>query len=175
MMLKKIRFYREGYEQGVVDGSSAGRVEGRVFGLERGFEKYLGIGCLYGQSLILASRLSQEDVKKSGGGRELEDGEQSDHARRLPVLPNNSRMEKHIRVLDALAEPDSISTENNEEAVSDLEDRFKRAQAKIKIIEKATGEPSVELGHGIEKELAQTGRAGEVANIEDPSILHARH
>jgi hypothetical protein len=84
-------------------------------------------------------------------------------------------MERHIRVLNALAEPESISTGNSEGAVSELEDRFKRAQAKIKIIEKATGESTVNLRPGSEKEAAQAKSGSQEANIEDPSILHARH
>ncbi|KAJ9665067.1 hypothetical protein H2201_004727 [Coniosporium apollinis] len=62
----------------------------------------------------------------------------------LPLLSSNPRLEKHIQTLFALAEPASLSTQNTEDAVSDFDDRLKRATAKAKVIEKIVGEGSVE-------------------------------
>ena len=58
----------------------------------------------------------------------------------LHAMPENQRLAKHLKVLHALAESESLSTENTEEAVSDFDDRLKRAQGKAKIIERIVGE-----------------------------------
>jgi len=62
----------------------------------------------------------------------------------IPHLPQNSRLEKHIATLYALTEVESLSTENNEEAVSDFDDRFKRAVSKTKVIENIIKERTVD-------------------------------
>lgn len=54
--------------------------------------------------------------------------------------PNNPRLKKHILTLYALVEPASLSIQNTEEAVSDFDDRLRRAEGKVKIIERITGE-----------------------------------
>lgn len=169
------RYYQEGYALGVADGSKAGRIEGRVFGLEKGFEKFAAMGALHGKAALWAARLPQmrqiralqdssveyEQVKKSqnepGGqngsdaGNVEVDTQEEDTQRTpqataitLPLLPSNPRLEKHIQTLFALAEPASLSTQNTEDAVSDFDDRLKRATAKAKVIEKIVGEGSVE-------------------------------
>jgi hypothetical protein len=136
------QFYSDGYRQGIVDGTSSGRVEGRTFGLEKGFEKYTESARLYGKSLIWANRIQQ------ARGFE-ESNSKHDSAPRngttcfpsqLPPLPNNQRLAKHLKMLHALSESASLSTENTEEAVNDFDDRLKRAQAKEKIISKMTGD-----------------------------------
>lgn len=50
-------FYNEGHAAGVVDGEQAGLVEGRIFGLEKGFEKYMRMGRLHGKAVVWAGRL----------------------------------------------------------------------------------------------------------------------
>lgn len=161
------KFYSEGYALGESEGSKAGRIEGRVFGLEKGFEKFMEAGRLHGRSLVWAGRFpQQEGAAKSN--------ETAAHILQstLPSLSKNPRLEKHIRVLYALSEPASLSTDNTEEAVSDFDDRLKRAHAKIKIIERLVGEdmPSTgELAHEV------GGLASADQNIEDVDILKARH
>lgn len=54
--------------------------------------------------------------------------------------PNNPRLKKHILTLYALVEPASLSIQNTEEAVSDFDDRLRRAEGRVKIIERITGE-----------------------------------
>jgi hypothetical protein len=129
------QFYEEGFRQGVEDGVKAGRIDGRTFGLEKGFEKYLESGRFYGKSLIWANRLPQYTTKKHNN---------SDTEREiilnLPPLPENHRLAKHLKVLHAVSESASLSTENTEEAVSEFDDRLKRAQAKAKIVERMVGE-----------------------------------
>lgn len=165
MNLEEI-FYSEGYALGEAEGSKAGRIEGRVFGLEKGFEKFMEAGRLHGRSVVWAGRFPHHE------GSTTTDTATSIQHSNLPSLSNNLRLEKHIRVLYALSEPASLSTDNTEEAVSDFDDRLKRAHAKIKIIERLVGEdvPSTgNLAHQI------GGQASADQNIEDVDILKARH
>lgn len=168
------QFYDEGYRQGTADGIKAGRIEGRTFGLEKGFEKYMESGRLYGKSLVWASRIatsaSNSTAKPAVG---LAPVTQSSHlqddsaAASLPSLQLNARLSKNIRTLHALAESESLSIDNTEEAVSDFDDRFKRANAKARMIERVVGE-SKEVVDG-------QGKSSGEGSIEDISVLYARH
>ncbi|KAM0604398.1 hypothetical protein ACHAP1_005618 [Verticillium nonalfalfae] len=62
-------------------------------------------------------------------------------------------LEKNIIVAHALVEPDTLSTENNDDAVNDFDDRVKKAQGKVKVIERMLGE----------SETAVHGKAGGAA------------
>jgi hypothetical protein len=97
----------------------------------------------------------------------------------LRTLPANPRLEKHIKILHALTEPVSLSTDNSENAVSDFDDRLKRAVGKVKIIEKLAGEEGLTSGAGLgTKGGPRSGRnanSGGDGGIEDTSILKARH
>ncbi|KFY27043.1 hypothetical protein V493_03726 [Pseudogymnoascus sp. VKM F-4281 (FW-2241)] len=175
------KFYDEGYQLGTTEGAKAGKIEGRVFGLEKGFEKFVEAGRLHGRSVVWAGRLPQGDVPdKSASSAEVQQGEPHTAASipqgtSLPVL-SNPRLEKHVRVLYALSEPASLSTDNSEDAVSDFDDRLKRAHAKVKIIERLVGEDSSLLA-GIGDNLGQQAGGGSAADssIEDVNILKARH
>lgn len=171
-------FYNEGYQLGALDGAKAGRIEGRIFGLEKGFEKYIENGKLHGKSLIWTSRLSKPAV--SGEPQRTVSAAMSLMSNQkppmvLPVLPSNSRLEKHVRVLYALTEQASLATENSEDAVTDFDDRFKRAMGKIKIIEKLIG--AVNLSTSGQPQTSNTSKndSGGAGNIEDVNILKARH
>lgn len=199
-------FYREGYDVGVADGKRAGLVEGRVFGLEKGFEKYARMGRLNGKAVIWAGRLppvhatdqicnnrkghdhnaeddiatAQKELPEVRETRSRSQAENVAHAILVPALADNLRVEKHIRTLYALVEPSSLSTDNTEEAVSNFDDRLKRAEGKVKIIEKITGETSLEEtsnmtmtnADGLALRSRQT-KSGD-GSIEDISSLHAR-
>jgi hypothetical protein len=165
------KFYDDGYRQGLADGIVAGRIEGRKFGLEKGFEKYVESARLHGKSVIWANRIPQLKDSATKKTQEVQEKKleqvlagQSTTFSPLPSLPNNQRLIKHLQVLYALAESDSLSTENTEEAVSDFDDRLKRAQAKAKIVERMVGETQKETGQS--GEIAPRGDA----NIEDASI-----
>ncbi|CZT13002.1 hypothetical protein WAI453_005916 [Rhynchosporium graminicola] len=146
------QFYLDGFNQGREDGVKAGRIEGRTFGLEKGFEKYIESGRLYGKSIVWANRmphipkLATNPDQESHAPESQISGTSSDSSAqalqpsRLTILPDNQRLAKHLRFLHALAESESLSTENSEEAVSDFDDRLKRAQGKAKIIERIVGE-----------------------------------
>ena len=192
------KFYKEGYDLGVSDGERAGRVEGRLFGLEKGFEKYAAMGRLHGRAIIWAGRLpevkSPADVEMKGGEKKSattsfetlspqggQDGPDSEGvSHKMPNLPANPRLESHIRTLYALTEPESLSTENNEDSVSDFDDRLKRAEGKMKIIERLTGEvvygemPESSIGEQSALQNARTNKKGD-GGIEDISSLHVRH
>ena len=192
------KFYKEGYDLGVSDGERAGLVEGRLFGLEKGFEKYAAMGKLHGRAIIWAGRLpeikSQAYVESKGGEKKSattgietlstqgEEDEPTMHGASCKVhsLPANPRLESHIRTLYALTEPGSLSTENNEDSVSDFDDRLKRAEGKTKIIERLTGEvisgdmSESSLGEQSALQNARTKKKGD-GGIEDISSLHARH
>ena len=163
-------FYQEGYELGTQDGNRTGRIEGRLFGLTSAFEKYSTMGTLHGRCVIWSARLSgpqltsgQEDSANDPGALATDGhsiGSPKSHkeagpactsssrtsSSSLPREPHNSRLQKHIRTVYALTEPASISTDNTEEAVSDFNDRLKRAEGKAKIIEKSFDEESSSYG-----------------------------
>ena len=122
------QFYASGRQQGLADGLKAGRIEGRTFGLEKGYEKFAESGRLYGKSIVWANRLPKAP---SAPKTTIEP---------LPPLAEHQRLYKHIKVLHALSESASMSTENSEDAVSDFDDRMRRAQAKVKLIERILGE-----------------------------------
>ncbi|TVY90372.1 putative ORAOV1 family protein [Lachnellula willkommii] len=155
-------FYNDGYQQGKADGVKAGRIEGRTFGLEKGFEKFVESGRLYGKSLVWANRMPQ--LQESGGADTITTPTSS--SQKLPPLPGNQRLGRHLKVFHALAESESLSTENSEDAVSDFDDRFKRAQAKAKVIERLVGETKGDLDSS-GKIINGNG------NIEDASIRNA--
>lgn len=202
------RFHHEGYKLGVADGTRAGHIEGRLFGLEKGFDKYISMGKLHGRVTVWASRLQKplelEEQRASFQGRLLENGRKypsslpnsSDGAQLgegrakrclassnsvkdtlLPVLPSNPRLEKHVQTLYALVEPDSLSTQNTEDAVADFDDRLKRAHGKVKIIEKSIHEGDPETrdpdsaSNRTTERMSFTDQSG---SIEDISSLHAR-
>ena len=191
-------FYKEGYDLGVSDGSRAGLIEGRFFGLEKGFEKYASMGKLHGREVSLAGRLeSREDTLVSNGqdasdadtqrNTESSQGclkpqvEKSLGRSRAPKLPASARLEKHIQTLYALSEPESLSTANDEDSVSGFDERFNRAVGKIKVITKLTDETgspespvqSCSKSYGLEpRDVKLKVRDGA---IEDFSDLQARH
>lgn len=137
--------YTAAYDLGVSDGAHAGRIEGRIFGLEKGFEKFAALGELHGRSVVWGSRLpgltsepntSNVQITKSedGGAGKKESQE------RIPLLPKNERLKNNATLLHSLTDPETFDTANTEEAVADFDDRFKRAGAKAKVIERIVGE-----------------------------------
>ena len=197
-------FYKEGYDLGVSDGNRAGLIEGRSFGLEKGFEKYASMGQLYGRAVIWSGRLpvSRDDpvsdkqdasaaytervfkglsVQENNVAGIQSEVENLPGRTRVPELPPNTRLEKHIRTLYALTEPESLSTDNDENSVSEFDDRFNRAEGKTKVIEKLTGETnsSGTLEHSSSNLSGVESKDGKVkkgdGGIEDISSLRARH
>lgn len=185
------RFYDEGYKLGEADGKRAGHVEGRLFGLERGFDKFVEMGRLHGRSIVWASRLPRTE-KQDSRGTPVEHGQNKEEVAStleqrlttealLPRLPNNLRLEKHLRTFHALVELESLSTQNAEDEVAEFDDRLKRAVGKAKIIEKLIGEEADgasttaadDRAQGLDAQASSKDQ-GE-SSIEDISVLHARH
>jgi hypothetical protein len=107
------QFYAEGYKLGVADGARAGRIEGRVFGLEKGFEKFLEAGRLHGRAIIW-----QDQCRNNG----------------------NERLTKHVERMFTLVDPEEYVTMNTEEAVNDVDERIRDAKGKERIIKRILGE-----------------------------------
>lgn len=134
------RFYSEGYQQGVANGERAGRIEGRSFGIEKGFQKFVEAGRLYGKSIVWANRLViSSSLSSSSWAPEKMATEQRQTLKVLPV-GGGGRLGKNIIALHALVEPDTLSTENTDDAVQDFDDRLKRAQGKARVVERQIGE-----------------------------------
>lgn len=137
-------FYSEGYEQGMADGDRAGRIEGRAFGIEKGFEKFIEAGRLHGKSIVWANRLPQARQQPPAAGAATSAASSSpleEDQQTLPALSSGgARLEKNIVTLHALVEPDTLSTDNTDDAVNDFDDRVKRAQGKARVIERHVGE-----------------------------------
>ncbi|UNI20907.1 hypothetical protein JDV02_006953 [Purpureocillium takamizusanense] len=141
------RFYQQGYKQGLEDGTAAGRAEGRSFGMQKGFEKFAESGRLASRAVVWANRMPRKEDPAGATGPEEEESTAAAAAAagaaqercRLPPLASNARLDKNIRLLYALVEPDTLSTENTDEAVQDFDDRVKRAQGKAKVVERMVG------------------------------------
>ena len=96
------RFYDDGFRQGLSDGVKAGRIEGRTFGLEKGFEKYVESGRLYGRSIVWANRLPQFrkiSTKRDQTHQNPEPAHNTESpegyiqvTQSLPSLPDNQRL-----------------------------------------------------------------------------------
>jgi len=136
--------YTQGYNQGFQDGERAGKIEGRSVGMAKGFEKFAESGRLYGRSVVWANRLmpSENQTQESNGARkeETENGGVEDgKVLRLPALPQNARLAKNVESVHALMEPGTLSTENSDDAVQDFDDRLRKAQGKVRVIERMIG------------------------------------
>ncbi|EMD96451.1 hypothetical protein COCHEDRAFT_1054433, partial [Bipolaris maydis C5] len=137
--------YTAAYDLGVADGAHAGRIEGRIFGLEKGFEKFAALGELHGRSVVWSSRLpgltsepntsNVQITKPEDGGADKKESQE-----RILLLPKNERLKNNVTLLHSLTDPETFDTANTEEAVADFDDRFKRAGAKAKVIERIVGE-----------------------------------
>jgi hypothetical protein len=154
-------YYQDGYRLGVEDGSRAGRIEGRTFGLEKGFEKFFEIGRLQGTSQIWSARLPPQSTSTQNNANqpaaESEKEARSGQVNVIKMLPDNDRLAKHIRTLSALTELESLSTENTEDAVSEFDDRLKRAAAKVRVIETIIGERGLEESPTRNRDTKQSG------------------
>lgn len=129
-------FHDTGYNQGLVDGAQAGLAEGRGLGMQKGFEKFMESGRLASKSIVWANRIPSTTSGPSTA--KTANGESAERCP-LPPVPNNARLEKNIASLYALVDPKMLSTENSDAAVQDFDDRMKRAEGKVRIIERVVG------------------------------------
>ena len=139
--------YTSAHAQGTTDGARAGRIEGRIFGLEKGFEKFAALGELHGRGAVWGSRIAlstPSPTTSPPNPTDPTDGPHSENQQaRLPTIANAStRLTANTSLLYHLTDPSTFDTSNNETAVADYDDRFKRAGAKAKVIERIVGETS---------------------------------
>lgn len=177
-------FYKEGYDLGVADGAHAGYTEGSVFAVEKGFEKFVEMGRLYGKSLVWAQRLSdsKKAPEKSLGTPVVTETTATDAlsldpsiSKELPRLPPHSaRLARNLQTLMELVDPASLDMSNTEEAVNDVDERLKGAAVKAKLIQRAMGESEDVLGSGSAVKDGQKSGDG-TGSIEDISALNVRH
>jgi Essential protein Yae1, N terminal len=160
------QFYHDGLQQGMADGVRAGQIEGRTFGLEKGFEKYIESGRLFGKSLVWANRIPRSQQQHDDQDATHHEAvsrtspaalnQQDSSTMTLPSLPKSQRLERHLKVLHALSESETLSTENTEEAVSEFDDRLKRAEGKAKVIERLVGEGREDTETNIDEHVHNT-------------------
>ncbi|EAW22968.1 Yae1 family protein [Aspergillus fischeri NRRL 181] len=176
-------FYQEGYNLGATDGAQAGYTEGSVFAVEKGFEKFVELGRLYGKALVWAQRLADSDSSRNSS----QESDRTDTRKSQPYnegdillepfvckemlpLPPSSRLAKNLEILLELVDPASLPMENTEEAVTDVDERLKGATIKAKLIQRALGER--EDASDIHPDVKDTQVAGDgTGSIEDISSL----
>lgn len=163
------QYHAEGLALGIAEGSKAGRIEGRVFGLEKSFEKFVELGQLGGRAAVWSSRLppsASTDCERSAGSTSssqvLEVGKDEGDASRLGVLPGSGseRLLRHVKRLVELTDRDDVSRENTEDGVQDFDDRLREARAKAVLIERLVGEG------GKERANAAGGQAVKRAGVK---------
>jgi len=115
-------YYEEGYASGLADGEKAGRTEGRIFGLERGFQKFLNLGRLQGRCSVWNTRTSSVSSTVPPDN----------------VRITNPRVQKNIGALALLLTNPPFK--NDEESVEEVEETLKRGKAKVKVLERMLGE-----------------------------------
>ncbi|KAK5171220.1 uncharacterized protein LTR77_004364 [Saxophila tyrrhenica] len=141
------QYHTEGYQLGLSDGARAGRLEGRVFGTEKGFEKFLEMGRLAGRASIWDARLAGP-VPEGGEAQGVK-------------IHATDRVKKHVRRLKDLTDPETIATDNSEDAVSEFDDRLKDAKAKVKLISTLLGEDEDGVRKGGQTESNATSRSSK--------------
>ena len=170
-------FYSQGYDLGTVDGLHAGFVEGKVFGIEKGYEKAVALSMLSGRAKIWKKRCSNPGSEASPASSAIhgmtEPGSQFNGLglplAKLPPLPNNSRLIKHINNLITGTDAGTLSRENSDEAVADFDSRMTKALAKAKTIANIIDEPLRA------KNIHELAQAKANSTIEEAKDLSARH
>lgn len=139
------QYYAEGHALGVTDGTQAGRSEGRLFGMQKGYEKFAALGTLAAQAAMWEAQIEDPTPANSLSST------------------SKDRLRKHIATLAALTEFETLNTTNTEEAVADFDDRLKRAESKAKVIASILGDQtSSQQSHG-----SQASKEARSTNMED--------
>lgn len=176
------QFYKEGFDLGAADGAETGYTEGSVFAVEKGFEKFVEMGRLYGKALVWAQRLAETQPtetleKPSDRPVTATDAVSLDPSicKEIPSLPpHGARLAKNLQTLLELVDPASLDMSNTEEAVSDVDERLKGATVKAKLIQRAMGES--EETPGARSNVNDGQKTGDgTGSIEDISSLNVRH
>ncbi|KAK0347265.1 hypothetical protein LTR02_002433 [Friedmanniomyces endolithicus] len=175
-------YYTEGYDLGVTDGSRAGRIEGRLFGLEKGFAKFAEMGRLNGRARVWEARLPSAHTPNGMGLREGDIGASTSSPSSqsttgtISPLSGSDRLRKHIDRLSELTDSESLETKNTEDAVDECEERLAGARSKFTLIAKIVGEDDMRPSGGgegaSEIEIRRSGgtpkgKAGGKGEMED--------
>lgn len=146
-----------GYDDGFRDGKMQAYNSAMFFGIEKGFEKFAPMTHL---------RAKAETWARQNNVMTTDDMRTKD-----PVSSTNPRIEKHIKTLLALTDLLSLSTANTDEAVGDFDERLKRAQAKVKVLERVLGEESAVTNSSVfpRSTVLKSSMDGHV-EIEDPRL-----
>ncbi|KAL2815429.1 hypothetical protein BDW59DRAFT_15807 [Aspergillus cavernicola] len=173
-------FYKEGYKLGATDGAEAGYTEGSVFAVEKGFEKFVELGRLYGKALVWAQRLAEmnqstpsPNSKSPSEMTEEEISLQPSVCKSMASFPHSSRLAKNLDTLLELVDPASLPMQNTEEAVMDVDERLKGAIVKAKLIQRAFGEREDASDIHPDAKVIQASGDG-TGSIEDISSLNIR-
>ena len=187
-------FYKEGHDLGAADGAQAGYTEGSVFAVEKGFEKFIELGRLYGKALVWAQRLADSNAAKQNpvhdgsttiipqpttiatvNGKDLDVSLEPSVCAEMAALPPSSRLAKNLDILLELVDPASLVMDNTEEAVTDVDERLKGAIIKAKLIQRALGEreDTADIDPGARDATPASGDG--TGSIEDISSLNIRH
>jgi hypothetical protein len=141
-------FYNEGYVSGCADGERAGRAEGRIFGMEKGFEKFVDLGLLQGRCSVWKARLGSISGESGKGGVPKE------------AAITSTRNRNNIEALSLLLTNPPFK--NDEISVEEVEEMLKMGRAKAKVLERNLGDKGVATG----KNQSPSPGDGE-QNIED--------
>ncbi|KAJ5086362.1 hypothetical protein NUU61_007669 [Penicillium alfredii] len=163
------QFYNEGYGLGAADGAEAGYTEGSVFAVEKGFEKFVEMGRLYGKALVWAQRLADSEPPEPAEPSDALPLDPSICKDMASLPPHSTRLTRNLHTLLELVDPASLDMSNTEEAVNDADERLKGAVVKAKLIQRAMGERE-------EMDTRETPVLGDgTGSIEDISSLKVRH
>ncbi|KAJ5549773.1 Essential protein Yae1 N-terminal [Penicillium sp. DV-2018c] len=171
------QFYDEGYQLGAKDGAAAGYTEGSVFAVEKGFEKFVEMGRLYGKALVWAQRLESKPSERSSVPAPSTTDTLSlgpAICKDMPSLPPHStRLARNLQTLLELVDPATLDMSNEEEAVNDVDERLKGAATKAKLVQRALGEREDTSSQVEPKDMSTPGDGS--GSIEDISSLSVRH
>ena len=146
-------YYNEGYNLGLADGAQAGRTEGRLFGLEKGFEKFMEFGRLQGKSTVWSARLPDESGLRPG------------EANIMSPLSGSERLKKHVQRLRDLTDPESLEVQNSEDAVAEFDERLRDARSKAALIEKIVGDDEAALSNENEEQTSASSATGKSLRV----------
>ncbi|CAG8012684.1 unnamed protein product [Penicillium salamii] len=168
------QFYNEGFELGAKDGAETGYTEGSVFAVEKGFEKFVEMGRLYGRALVWAQRLDSKSNNAPAQSTTEEISLDPSICEDMPSLPPHStRLVRNLHTLLELVDPATLDMSNTEEAVNDVDERLKGAATKAKLIQRAMGEREEPSAQVEPKDMTPSGDGS--GSIEDISSLNIRH
>lgn len=160
----------QGYADGLRDGKAQAHVSAKLFGIEKGFEKYVVMSRLRWRAERLAVEYAVPVNSILPTGPADEGSESTDvglggagGGQKPP-----SRLQKHVATLLALTSVKTLDYNNTDAAIGDFDERLKRALAKVKVIERMTRTGG---GREVEGGEADEGR-GVVGDgdIENPKL-----